>query len=85
MSTSDIDKGYPADTVKTAEAWIKRNALTGTLTPYPVDVGTYDWAIGNGTFSPSRDDQKTPDFISRFSSASMEHYHYTDGSSEERG
>ena len=32
-----------------------------------------------GHFAPKRDDQRTPQFIQRFSSATQEHYHYEDG------
>ena len=62
-----------------AEAWIKENKLSGTLTAYPVDVGVYDWAVSKGYFSPKRQDQKSPNFIAGFSSASQEHYHYQEG------
>ena len=63
-----------------AEEWIRNNGLTGTLTAYPLDVGTFDWAVSAGRFTPSRDDQKSAEFIGRFTSASQEHYHYEDGS-----
>jgi hypothetical protein len=62
-----------------AEDWIARNRLTGTLTEYPLDVGIYDWIVGKDWFKPKRDDQKTPEFIARFSSAYQEHFHYQDG------
>ncbi len=62
-----------------AESWIKQHRLSGTLTAYPMDVGTYDWAIDAGFFTPRRDDQRSAEFIGRFSSASQEHYHYQDG------
>ncbi|MBX7103688.1 MAG: hypothetical protein K1X57_06380 [Gemmataceae bacterium] len=62
-----------------AEAWIAGHKLTGVLTKYPVDVGVYEWAIECGAFEPKRSDQSEPRFIGRFSSASMEHYHYTAG------
>jgi hypothetical protein len=62
-----------------AEKWIAANRLTGTLTAYPLDTGAYDWAVSKGYFTPKRDDQKGPEFIGAFSSASQEHYHYTDG------
>lgn len=65
--------------LETAEAWISANRLTGVLTAYPLDTGIYDWATSKGYFMPKRDDQKSPDFIGRFSSASQEHYHYEDG------
>ncbi len=63
----------------TAEEWIRKHKLTGTLTLYPLDVGVYEWAIERGFFQPRREDQRAPDFIQRFSSASQEHYHYENG------
>ncbi|MCW5968340.1 MAG: hypothetical protein KIT57_07485 [Blastocatellales bacterium] len=62
-----------------ANEWIKANRLTGTLTAYPLDIGIYDWALSNGYFSIKRDEQLTPEFIGKFTSASQEHYHYEDG------
>lgn len=64
---------------ETAEQWIQRYGLSGTLTAYPIDIGVYDWALAAGYFKPKRDDQRTPEFIQRFSSASQEHYHYENG------
>jgi hypothetical protein len=66
-------------TRENAEAWIARHCLSGTLTRYPLDAGIYDWAVTQGFFTPRRDDQHTPQFIQRFSSASQEHFHYEDG------
>lgn len=62
-----------------AESWIRQHGLSGTLTAYPVDVGTYDWAVSVGHFTPKRDDQRSAEFIQRFSSATQEHYHYEHG------
>lgn len=62
-----------------AEAWIGRNHLSGTLTAYPLNTGVYDWATEKGYFQPRREEQETPRFIGRFSSASQEHYHYENG------
>ena len=62
-----------------AETWLSSHKLSGTLTAYPVDVGVYDWAVAGGHFAPNRDDQRSPEFIQRFSSATQEHYHYEDG------
>ncbi|MCL2310621.1 MAG: hypothetical protein FWC42_10230 [Proteobacteria bacterium] len=62
-----------------AERWIQRHGLSGTLTAYPMDVGIYDWAISKGYFTPKRDDQRSAEFIQRFSSASLEHHHYEHG------
>lgn len=62
-----------------AEDWIRENRLSGTLTVYPIDRGIYDWAMGHGSFTPKRDEHRTPDFIANFSSATQEHYHYEQG------
>ena len=64
---------------ETAEQWIRQHGLSGTLTAYPLDVGTFDWAVSAGHFTPKRDDQQRAEFIQRFSSASQEHYHYEHG------
>ena len=66
-----------------AEVWIAGHRLTGVLTKYPLDVGVYEWAIGCGAFNPKRPDQSDTRFIGRFSSASMEHYHYNTGADAE--
>jgi hypothetical protein len=63
----------------TAEEWITRHRLSGTLTAYPADVAVYDWIIANGQWRPSKDYQTEPAFIQRFTSAYLEHYHYQDG------
>jgi hypothetical protein len=62
-----------------AERWIGEHGLSGTLTAYPLDTGIYEWAASNGYFRPSRDEHRTAEFIGRFSSASLEHYHYENG------
>jgi hypothetical protein len=62
-----------------AEAWIAKHGLSGTLTKYPLDTGVYEWALECGAFKPKRPDQSEASFIGRFSSASQEHHHYTDG------
>lgn len=61
------------------ESWISYHRLTGVLTLYPLDIGVYEWAIESGEFVPKRPDQSGSRFVGRFSSASQEHYHYTDG------
>ena len=66
-------------TRKTAEKWINENTLTGILTKYPVNQGVYNWSINNGYFKVKKEEQKSPDFIQRFTTASQEHYHYEDG------
>lgn len=66
-------------TKELATAWIAKHKLSGTLTRYPLDQGVYEWALERGYFKPKRDDQKTAEFIGRFSAAHQEHYHYEDG------
>ncbi|MGV3661990.1 MAG: DUF7710 domain-containing protein [Prosthecobacter sp.] len=63
----------------TAEKWIQQHGLSGTLTAYPLDVGAYDWAVAAGHFTPRKEDQRSAEFIQRFSSASQEHHHYEHG------
>jgi hypothetical protein len=58
-----------------AESWINRHNASGTITAYPLDECHYDWAIRNGHFQPKRDDQRTSEFITRFSTGTM-HHHY---------
>ncbi|MEM5290651.1 hypothetical protein ACFQ3P_04410 [Paraburkholderia sabiae] len=65
-----------------AKGWIARNRLTGVLTLYPINIGVYEWAIEKQFFDPIKDAQKTPEFIGRFSCASMEHLHFEDGKEE---
>ena len=64
---------------ETADAWIAKHKLSGTLTQYPVDEGIYDYSLANGNFTIKREDQTKPAFIQRFSSASLAHFHYIDG------
>jgi hypothetical protein len=65
-----------------AEAWITSNSLSGVLTAYPVDISVYDWAIAKGFFIPKKEEHQQPAFIQKFSSASQEHYHYENGTSD---
>jgi hypothetical protein len=66
-------------TKEMAEEWIRKCALTGTLTQYPMNVGMYDFAIATGTFSPRKPHQTTSEFISKFSGGGLDHFHYEDG------
>lgn len=59
--------------------WIKREAVSGMLTRMPLNMSAYAWATREGHFTPKREDQKTPAFMQRFTSASLEHEHYKDG------
>jgi len=74
--------GFPSGiflSLGSAEQWIKKYKLTGTLTKYPVETGIYDWAIEQGYFIPQKDEHRQASFIANFSSASQEHYHYDEG------
>jgi hypothetical protein len=64
---------------ESAEAWISRNSLTGTLTEYPVDIGMYDYSTSNGRFKPSKAEHETALFIGKFSGGGIDHFHYEDG------
>ncbi|WP_140637474.1 DUF7710 domain-containing protein [Methylibium rhizosphaerae] len=66
-------------TKEEAESWIRENRLSGTLTQYPVGIGTYDWAVQEGFFKPKKPEHSLPSFIQSFSSASQDHYHYENG------
>lgn len=61
-----------------AEGWIATHRLTGLLTRYPLDEGSYDLAVANGSFRPERYDQKTPEFIQRFTDGTF-HHHFEHG------
>lgn len=62
-----------------AETWIQEKQLSGILTAYPLDLGVYDWALDNGFFKPKREDQRSAEFIGRFSCANQPHVHYEEG------
>jgi hypothetical protein len=62
-----------------ADEWITKNRLSGVLTRYPLDLSVYEWALARGHFAPSKEEQRTAEFVGRFTSASQEHYHYEDG------
>lgn len=66
-------------TRKIAEAQIERFGLTGILTEYPINITVFEWAVTEKVFTPSEEQQDSPEFIQRFSSAHLEHYHYEDG------
>jgi len=65
--------------VESAERWIQRHKLDGTLTEYAIETGTYDWAIEQGYFVPTINEHYQSSFIANFSSASQLHYHYEKG------
>jgi hypothetical protein len=62
-----------------ANAWISQHKLSGTLTEYPVGISLYDWAIKHGFFKPDKESHFSPAFIGRFTSAHLQHYHYSEG------
>ena len=62
-----------------AEEWIRDNRATGILTKMPVGTSVYHWAIDNGYFEPKGPHQTGPKFVSNFTSAYLEHYHYERG------
>lgn len=59
--------------------WIKKYALSGVLSEYPIDVGLYDWAIEKGYFDVKKDYQKESKFVEKFTCASINHFHFEDG------
>jgi hypothetical protein len=62
-----------------AESWIHENALTGTLTEYPLDISMYDYAISQGLFSPKTEEHTTAFFIGKFTGGGIIHFYYEDG------
>ncbi|HLP52365.1 MAG TPA: hypothetical protein VK154_15865 [Chitinophagales bacterium] len=62
-----------------AEQWIKKHALTGLLTAYPLNTAVYDWALDSGYFQVKEKYQAEPSFIAKFSSAYLEHWHFENG------
>lgn len=74
--------GFPSGvflSLESAEKWIRKNKLNGTLTKYPADTGIYEWSIEHGYFTPKKDEHYQAAFIANFTSASQEHYHYEQG------
>ena len=64
---------------ESAENWISQQLVTGVLTAYVLNKSVYDWAIEHEYFMPKREDQLSPNFVGKFSSAYAEHYHYDGG------
>jgi hypothetical protein len=62
-----------------ADIWINQYQLSGMLTPYPLDIGVYDWSLEKGYFEVKKEQQATAAFIQKFSSASQDHCHYQNG------
>lgn len=77
-----VQSGFPSGVFAdraTAECWIQKYALTGTLTLYPLDVGMYDYAREHGSFTPTKEAHTTPLFIGKFSGGGIDHFHFEDG------
>jgi hypothetical protein len=58
---------------------ISNQELSGLLTQYPINELAYDWAIRNQFFQPKKPEQKTANFIGKFTSASQVHFHFENG------
>jgi hypothetical protein len=65
-------------TLQSAEDWIRRHKLAGTLSEYPLDIGACEHATENELFTPKKARESTPEFIADFSPR-LEHFHYEDG------
>ena len=75
-------RGFPSAVFQDQQLaieWIAKHKLTGISTCYPLNIGVYDWAIENKLFKPKDEEHYTPEFIGRFTSASMEHDHFEEG------
>lgn len=77
---------FPAGVFTTKERaglWIARYRLTGVLTSYPLDEGTFDWAVANEHFRVDNERARLkasdPLYVGSFSSAAQAHHHYSDG------
>jgi hypothetical protein len=67
-------------TIELADTWVAKHRLSGVLTWYPLDIGVYEWVIGKEYWQPRSENQRSSEFIQRFSSAYTGHYHYENGS-----
>ncbi len=65
-----------------ADAWIAQHQLSGSLSPFPVNTGAYDYAIETGAFTPTKESEKTSEFIQKFNASKQEHFFYKYGVSE---
>lgn len=73
---------FPSGVFRTkqlAYAWIEKHGLTGVLTGYPLDEGTFDWAVRNGTFKPKSEKHLTPGYMQAFTAGAQPHYHFDNG------
>ena len=65
--------------IERAAQWIRKYSLSGIVSMYPMDTGVYDWAIENEFFKVKNEQQRQPEFIGKFSSATLEHHHFKNG------
>lgn len=65
-----------------AEEWISLHRLSGILTQYPLNQGSFDWALKRGWVPEGKREANDPYFIGSFTSASYEHFHYENGVKE---
>lgn len=62
-----------------ANIWIEKNALSGVLTEYPLNQGSYDWAVEQGYFKVKSPIDRAPVFIGSFISTYQKRWHFIDG------
>jgi hypothetical protein len=62
-----------------ANQWIVQYELSGSLNKYPLNISLYDWAIKKEFFQPSKDYQMESNFIQKFTTASIDHWHFENG------
>ena len=59
-------------------AWAATHRVSGILAEYPVGDGSYDAAVREGRFRPSKPHHGSPEHIAGFSPG-LQHIHLTDG------
>jgi len=70
----------PVATLDAGLAWAATHEVTGTLAEY-ADGGTYDTAVKEGRFTPSKPHHGSADHITSFGPG-LRHIHLTDGRQE---
>jgi hypothetical protein len=65
-----------------AQVWIEQNQLDGILTEYPLDYPIYNWAIDHEYFKVKKEHDQSAKFIAGFSSAYLNHWHFTQGKTD---
>lgn len=66
-------------TCESAVAWIEAHRLSGLLTEYPVGDGSYDLAVRDGHFHPTKPHHGTPEHVAGFSPGWTKHVHFRGG------